>query len=76
VNQLDFDNKYSYYDWIDIPHGTRGAIAKYRNFHQGEYNDNSYPHNSIGLDHYRGIKLKVENQIFSSFFVKRKISVI
>ena len=37
---MDFDNKYSYYDWIDIPHGTRGAIAKYRNFHQGEYNDN------------------------------------
>jgi len=40
VNQLDFENKYSYYDWIDISHGTRGAIAKYRTFHQKEYNDN------------------------------------
>ena len=40
MNQLDFENKYSYYDWIDISHGTRGAIAKYRTFHQKEYNDN------------------------------------
>jgi hypothetical protein len=40
MNQLDFDSKYTYYDWIDIPNGTRAAIAKYRTFHQREYNDN------------------------------------
>ncbi len=37
---MDFNNKYTYYEWIDIPNGTRAAIAKYRNFKQKEYNNN------------------------------------
>ena len=40
MNQMDFNNKYTYYKWIDIPNGTRAAIAKYRNFKQKEYNNN------------------------------------
>jgi hypothetical protein len=40
VENKDFTNKYSYYEWIDIPNGTRASIAKYRRFQQVEYNSN------------------------------------
>ena len=40
MENKDFTNKYDYYDWIDIPNGTRSAIAKYRQFKQVEYNNN------------------------------------
>ncbi|ACK70746.1 Tn7-like transposition protein C [Gloeothece citriformis PCC 7424] len=36
----DFINKYSYYDWTNIPNGTQAAVAKYRQFKQVEYNNN------------------------------------
>ncbi|MEC4986111.1 MAG: ATP-binding protein [Oscillatoria sp. PMC 1068.18] len=40
MESKDFTNKYDYYDWIDIPDGTRAAVAKYRQFKQIEYNNN------------------------------------
>ena len=35
-----FPNKYTYYEWTDIPNGAKAAIAKYRQFKQVEYNNN------------------------------------
>jgi hypothetical protein len=40
MDNKDFIDKFSYYDWTDIPNGTRAAIAKYRHFKQSDYNNN------------------------------------
>ncbi|ACK67892.1 Tn7-like transposition protein C [Rippkaea orientalis PCC 8801] len=40
MESKDFTNKYDYYNWIEIPDGTRAAVSKYRQFKQIEYNNN------------------------------------
>lgn len=35
-----FQNKYSYYEWTNLPNGNQAAIAKYREFKLVEYNNN------------------------------------
>lgn len=40
MESKDFTNKYDYYNWVEIPDGTRAAVSKYRQFKQIEYNNN------------------------------------